>query len=79
MITVNLNKAKEITHEVRRKARAAEFAPLDVKVTIPSEAVAAEEARAAIREKYNILQESIDSCSTEEALLSVMQTLKSSQ
>ena len=76
MITVNLNKAKEITHEVRRKARAAEFAPLDIKVTIPSEAEVAETSRAAIREKYDILQESIDSCSTEEALLSVMQVLK---
>jgi hypothetical protein len=49
MITVNVDKAKGIAHEVRRAKRAEEFAPLDVKATIPSEAVAAEEARAAIR------------------------------
>lgn len=76
MITVNLNKAKEITHEVRRRTRSAEFAPLDLKVTIPSEAVAAEEARAAIREKYNIMQQDIDACVNEEELLTIMQGLK---
>ena len=37
-IGLNLNKAKEIAHEVRRAKRAEEFAPLDIKVTIPSEA-----------------------------------------
>lgn len=52
MITVNVDKAKGIAHEVRRAKRTEEFAPLDVKATIPSEAVAAEEARAAIRTKY---------------------------
>jgi len=76
MITVNLTKAKEITHEVRRKTRAAEFAPLDLKVTIPSEAVAAEEARAAIREKYSLMQQDIDACATEEELLTIVKTLK---
>lgn len=76
MITVNIDKAKEITHAARRAARSSEFAPLDIKATIPAEAAAAEEARAVIREKYAIIQESIDSCSTEEALLSVMKTLQ---
>lgn len=60
MITVNINKAKAITHDIRRLARSSEFAPLDVKATIPSEAVAAEAARQAVREKYAAIQTNID-------------------
>ena len=44
MITINVAKAKNIAHDARRTARSAEFAPLDIKATIPSEAVAAEAA-----------------------------------
>lgn len=61
MITINLDKAKAIVHDKRRAVRAAEFAPLDVKATIPSEAAAAEAARQAIREKYAAIQSDIDS------------------
>ena len=61
MITVNLNKAKTIVHDIRRAKRTAEFAPLDIKATIPSEAVAAEAARQAIRDKYAVIQTEIDS------------------
>lgn len=61
MITINLDKAKAIVHDKRRAARAAEFAPLDIKATIPSEAAAAEAARQAIREKYAAMQSDIDS------------------
>jgi hypothetical protein len=61
MITVNIDKAKAIVHDKRRAARAAEFAPLDIKATIPSEAVAAEAARQAIRDKYAAIQSDIDS------------------
>ena len=43
-IVINIDKAKTIAHDKRRAARAAEFAPLDVKATIPSEAAAAEAA-----------------------------------
>lgn len=60
MITVNINKAKNIAHEARRAARAAEFAPLDIKASIPSEAAAAEAARQAVREKYAVIQNDID-------------------
>jgi len=60
MITINLDKAKTIAHEKRRSARSAEFAPLDIKATIPSEAVAAEAARQLIRDKYAGLQIDID-------------------
>ena len=60
MITINLDKAKAIVHDKRRAVRAAEFAPLDIKATIPAEAAAAEAARQAIREKYASIQSDID-------------------
>ncbi len=60
MITVNLDKAKTIVHDIRRAKRTAEFAPLDVKATIPSEAAAAEAARQAVRNKYAAIQSNID-------------------
>ena len=60
MITINLDKAKTIVHDIRRAKRTAEFAPLDIKATIPSEAADAEAARQAVREKYAAVQASID-------------------
>lgn len=68
MISVNINKAKSIAHDARRTARAAEFAPLDIKATIPTEAAAAEAARQVIRDKYAAMQAAIDSASTVEQL-----------
>jgi hypothetical protein len=64
MITINIDKAKAIAHDKRRAARSAEFAPLDIKATIPSEAVAAEAVRASIRAKYANMQTAIDAAST---------------
>jgi hypothetical protein len=61
MITINLDKAKNIAHEIRRAKRAEEFAPLDIKATIPSESVSAEAARQVVRNKYAEMQESINS------------------
>jgi hypothetical protein len=60
MITINIDKAKAIAHDARRTARSAEFAPLDIKATIPSEAAAAEVARAVVRTKYAEMQTAID-------------------
>jgi hypothetical protein len=59
MIKVNIPKAQDIANDLRRAARSAEFAPLDIKATIPSEAAAAEQARAAIRTKYEDMQAAI--------------------
>lgn len=59
-IVIDITKAKAIVHDKRRAARAAEFAPLDIKATIPSEAAAAEAARQAIRDKYATMQTEID-------------------
>ena len=72
MITINLDKAKVIAHDKRRQARSAEFAPLDIKATIPSEAVAAEAARAVIRTKYAEMQAEIDAATTTEQIKAVM-------
>jgi len=60
MININLDKAKVIVHDIRRAKRTAEFAPLDVQATIPSEAAAAEAARQAVRDKYAAIQSDID-------------------
>ena len=75
MITINVDKAKGIAHEVRRAKRTEEFAPLDVKATIPSEAVAAEEARAAIRAKYEGVQANIDAAADVAALKTIFEGL----
>ena len=64
MIVINLDKAKGIAHDMRRAARTEEFKPLDIKATIPSEAIAAEEARQVVRDKYAVIQSQIDSATT---------------
>lgn len=61
MITINIDKAKAIVHDKRRAARSAEFAPLDIKATIPAEAASAEAARQVIRDRYASIQTDIDS------------------
>ena len=72
VITINIDKAKAIAHDKRREARSAEFAPLDIKATIPSEATAAEEARQVIRDKYAAMQTAINSASTVDQIKSAM-------
>ena len=75
MITVNLTKAKAITHDARRAARAQEFAPLDIKATIPSEAEAAEAARQAVRVRYAEMQAAVDAAANVAALKTIMESL----
>ena len=72
MIVINLDKAKAIAHDKRRAARSAEFAPLDIKATIPSEAQAAEAARQAIRDKYAEMQAQMDAAQTVEELKALL-------
>ena len=72
MITINIDKAKTIAHDKRREARSAEFAPLDIKATIPSEATVAETARQVVRDKYAAMQAAIDSASTIDEIKAVM-------
>jgi hypothetical protein len=75
MITINLTKAKDIAHDKRRTVRAAEFAPLDIKATIPAEAVQAEAARQAIRDKYALIQTEIDSAASVQELKAIVDAL----
>jgi hypothetical protein len=74
-IAINIDKAKTIAHDKRRAARAAEFAPLDVKATIPSEAAAAEAARQAVRAKYAEVQNQIDAAADVGALKTIVEGL----
>jgi hypothetical protein len=63
MITINIDKAKAIAHDVRRAARAEEFKPFDeiIMKQIPgADAQAAEVERQAIRDKYTAMQAAID-------------------
>ena len=76
MISINIDKAKAIVHDKRRAARAAEFAPLDIKATIPSEAAAAEAARQAVREKYAAIQADIDAAPGVQELKLIVEVLK---
>ena len=68
MIVINLDKAKQIAHEKRRAARSEEFAPLDIKATIPFEAASAEAERQIIREKYAAMQVQMDAAATTDEL-----------
>jgi len=72
MITINITKAKSIAHDARRTARSAEFAPLDIKASIPSEAAAAEAARQLVRDKYATMQTAIDASVTVDEIKQVM-------
>ena len=72
MITINLDKAKNIAHDIRRAKRSEEFAPLDIKATIPSEAVTAEAERQVIRNKYAAIQENINAATNTEQLKSAL-------
>jgi len=72
LIKINIEKYRAICHDKRRAARSAEFAPLDIKATIPAEATAAEEARQAIREKYATLQAQMDAAQTADELKALL-------
>ncbi|CAB4139423.1 hypothetical protein UFOVP345_46 [uncultured Caudovirales phage] len=77
MITINVTKAKAIAHDMRRAARAAEFAPHDEVIAkrIPGVAEAdAEAARAAIRAKYAAMQAEIDAASTPDEIKAALET-----
>lgn len=64
MIKINIEKAKAIAHDKRRQERQKEFAPYDIKATIPAEASDAELQRQQIRQKYAVMQNQIDAAAT---------------
>lgn len=71
-IGISIDKAKTIAHERRRAARAQEFAPLDIKVTIPGEQEAAEAARQEVRQRYAEMQTAIDAAASIDEIKAVM-------
>jgi len=76
MITINLDKAKSIAHDKRRAARAEEFKPHDevIMKQIPGvDAVAAEEARAIIRTKYELMQDEIDAAKSADEIKAALE------
>ena len=78
-ILINIEKAKEITHDKRREARACEFKPLDEAITInianPDKVAEIEAYRQAVRDKYAEIQTSIDSSTTTDELKSILESL----
>lgn len=75
MIQININKAKTIAHDMRRDARAKEFAPLDevIMKQIPgTDAAAIESERQAIRDKYAAIQDQINQASSVDEIKSAL-------
>jgi len=73
MITINLDKAKLIAHDIRRQTRDAEFKPLDVQATIPSMATEAEAQRQLVRDKYALMQADIDVATNTDTLKQIIE------
>lgn len=79
MITININKAKIISHDIRRQKRAEEFQPLDQMIMkqIPGTDVPAVEAeRQQIRDKYAAVQTTIDEAESSDELLTIVNSIK---
>tara|TARA_B110000305_G_C19190534_1_gene516371 strand:- start:108 stop:344 length:237 start_codon:yes stop_codon:yes gene_type:complete len=75
MIEINIQKAKEITHDARREAREKEFVPFDEVISkrIPgNDYDIAESERVSIREKYKTIQSEIDDCNDESRLRDIL-------
>lgn len=78
MISVNIQKAKGISHQKRRLARQKEFEPYDkiIALQIPGQELAdAEIARQGIRDKYVIIQDQIDQAQTVDELKTILENL----
>jgi len=76
MITINLDKAKAIGHDLRRQQRAHEFAPYDdiIAKQIPgADAAEAEAKRQEIRDKYALIQDVIEGASTPDEIKTALE------
>jgi hypothetical protein len=74
-LVIDLTKAKNIGHDMRRAARAEEFKPYDEAIAkqIPGQAEGAETARQAIRDKYAAIQTSIDAATTTDEIKAALE------
>ena len=78
MISIDITKAKEVAHTVRRSKRDKEFELHDAVIMkqIPGSAVdEAEAARAEIRAKYETIQNNIDASSTIDELKNIIDNI----
>ena len=75
MIKINLDKAKEISHNIRREKRTKEFEPLDnlIAKKIPgTNETQIEAQRQEIRDRYAQMQIEIDQAQSPEELKSIL-------
>lgn len=75
-VDVDLGKAKDIGHDIRRTLRTEEFKPYDevIMKQIPgADAVAAEEARQQVRFKYALIQDAINVASTTDEIKAALE------
>lgn len=74
MITINVDKAKAVAHNMRRAAREEEFKPYDdvIAKQIPGQMEGAEAARQAVRDKYAAMQTAIDAATTTDEIKAAM-------
>ena len=78
-IEIDLDKAKEITHNLRRAMRAEEFAPLDQTIAfrLPGTTIKeTEKLREEVRDKYVEMQEEIDLATDVEQLKVLLKAYK---
>lgn len=78
-VNINLSKAKAVTHEMRRAARAYEFSPLDEQIALQLPGVDAETIEAerqAIRDRYAVLQTQIEGAEDLTSLRSIVSNLQ---
>ena len=76
-VDVDLGKAKDIGHDIRRTQRAEEFKPYDevIMKQIPgADNAAAEEARQQIRFKYALIQDVIEAAETPDEIKSALES-----
>jgi hypothetical protein len=80
MIKVNIDKAKDMVHDLRRSARAEEFKPYDeiIMKQIPTmDLTEVEQERQKIRDKYSELQDNINNVESLEELKELKDLLDS--
>lgn len=75
MIHINLDKAKEISHDKRRTKREELFKQLDIEATVPVLAEQAEQQRQTIRSEFATLQTRIDGAASVDELKEVIKGL----
>lgn len=75
MIQINLNKAKEISHDKRRNKRTELFKQMDIEATIQTFAEQAEVQRQVIRDEFAVIQTEIDNAESTDQLKAIVTQL----